>query len=223
MKSTKNNLIKAMRIADEILEYANSEKEVFMNGKIIDLNSTIFNSEDYPFNKSFDELQYELYDTYKEAGEDFINMYIDYVKNVINPIYIKCRENEIKKIYFARLTILKSKENSLNINEYCIKKITDKRVYYYEELDSDTTDEDVKIVDKNKFGNYEVELKNNPVATTWFFEGETKISEDELMVTKNNKEIAIEGLEKAIKDELDRMLNKLGSYKLVERTFIKIK
>ena len=223
MKPTRNNLIKAMRIGDEILEYSNSEKEVFINGEIVDLNSTIFNPKDYPFEKSFDELQYELYYTYKEVEEDFISTYINYIEKVINPIYLKCKEHEIKKIYFARLTILKSKENSLNITEYCIKKITDKRVYYYEELDSDTTDEDVKIVDKNKFGEYEVELKNNPVATTWFFEGETRIQEDEFIVTKNNKEIAIEGLEKAIRDELDRMLNKLGSYKLIERTSIKVK
>lgn len=212
MKKTNAKLLKSLKLGDEILEYVDSEKEVVINGERVDLNFTIFDPKNYPFDMSFDELQYELH--YSDKVEDELaNKYIEYVNNTLKPIYEKCRENEVNKIYFAKLRTFKTLPTSISITEYCIKKVTEKRVYYYENFDKHSTEEDVKFVDKNKFGTYDVILENGIVATTWFSDSETE----------DVKDIAINGLKNAIKEELNKHMDKMSSLNVTEKTSIAIK
>ena len=73
-----------------------------MYGTNCDGSIIIFNTYEYPFELSFDELvckidtilEGDIDEIYANLGEDFVNKYVDYVNNVITPIYTRLKNRE---------------------------------------------------------------------------------------------------------------------------------
>lgn len=73
----------------------------------------------------------------------------------------------MKNILFVKLVVTHGCRNYINITKYRVKKVTDKRVYYYSILDEDTTDEDVRYVDKEMFENCSIKsISDNAIIST---------------------------------------------------------
>ena len=216
MKITKNDLLKAHDIAYKVLSFVDSNSEIRTDKiLILDTSLEIFNPDDYPFDLSFDDLlsnldeifeEKDMDEIFKELGEDFIIKYLDYIKNTLYPRYRRLLMQISKKLYFIKFRVFDKIENLLNISEYAIDRVTEKRVYYYQHLDSDSTSEDISFISIDALDNYNLQLKGNIMITAWCLESE--------------KEDTIKNLKQAVYDYLNRQINSLDSYAIVEKSNI---
>ena len=99
----------------------------------------------------------------------------------------------MKNILFIKMTITDGRRNYINITKYKVQKVTEKRVYYYTIFDEDTTEEDVKYIEKEKLENCIVKSigENTMISTIW-------CKEEDLNKSK-----------KLVADELENYLKKL--------------
>lgn len=217
MKLTKNDLMNYHKKAWEILSFVLENDELIIKDKTIDINELVFSSEPYPFDLSFDELLSELDEVFEDStiddilnklGEGFINTYINYVKNTISPIYNKLANSDLEKLYLIEFKVCKTIENHLKISELAVLKHTPKRIYYYETLDNESTKKDVKILNKELINKVDLELRGNIIAKAWCLE--------------KDKEKTISLVQDTVANYLKDRLNSLKSYKLIEKTNIKL-
>lgn len=211
MKKANETFKKSLEKALEIIDYTNTDVEVLIDGNVVDVNEFIFESINYPFNMCFQELYFEItMSDEDEVEDDFANKFIDYVNNTIEPLYKKCKENELKRVYCAKLAIMAKMSSYLTITEYALSKVTDKKVFYYECLNKYSDGKDVSYILKNKLDKSEVSFKGVVEAKMWFL-GDRFIDKKEVENT----------LKTAIKEEFDSRLEKLNHCIVSEASYIK--
>lgn len=218
MKITKTELLKAHNIAYKVLSFVNYNSEIRTDKIIIlDTSLEIFNPDDYPFDLSFDELlsnldeifeEKSIDEIFEELGEDFIINYLTYINDTLYPRYKRLSIEISKKLYFIKFTVFDNIENLLNIYEYSIDRATEKRIYYYEYLDSNSNKEDISFISIDSLNNCNFQIKNNLIVTAWCLE--------------SDKEETIQNLKQTVYDYLNRQLNSLNSYTTVEKSNIKL-
>lgn len=87
----------------------------------------------------------------------------------------------MKNIVFVKMTVTEGRRNYISIVKYRVQKVTDKRVYYYTVLDEDTTEDDVKYVEKDRFGDCEVICVGgigSIISSVWCYEEDLDISKE---------------------------------------------
>lgn len=87
----------------------------------------------------------------------------------------------MKNIVFVKMTVTEGRRNYISIVKYRVQKVTDKRVYYYTVLNEDTTEDDVKYVEKDRFGDCEVICVGgigSIISSVWCYEEDLDISKE---------------------------------------------
>ena len=114
----------------------------------------------------------------------------------------------MKKIYLIKLSVFEGRKSHVSVAEYAVAKETANKVYYYDILDNESTDTDIKSVNKKYLE--EVLFIGNSLtsAKIWCF--------------KEDKEASIKKLQSEIRSQLEKRLNNLNSYEVTERSYIRV-
>ena len=99
----------------------------------------------------------------------------------------------MNNILFVKMVVTDGCRNYINITKYKVQNITDERIYYYTIFDEDTTEDDVKYIEKERLENCIVK----------------SISENAIISTIWCKEEDLQTAKEMVANELEQYLKKL--------------